>query len=306
MSDINKINEIRVRVNNYKTPNSCKSSWGFSKNKIKGNSALTSLQAVLEKGINTFNRNKTQTKINTQPEDIQEKVNDILKTKTYNSGINYHRFLTFIYIAYAEGACIDNKWLDNALMNSEIRPLEKYKACLIGKYIVDNIISNANANANLKLKKNITTFMVNIKTYLDTIRQQVKNNNKQIEEYQIEQKKANEIFYSQKGINTPDLNSVARIGELEQPKNLRGVRGGKKKTPTKKPVKKSTTKKSPPKKKPTTKPKTVTKKSKTMTDYKKDDLVKIAKRKDVSLIGRDKKTKSKEQLYKSLKYHKCI
>ena len=90
------------------------------------------------------------------------------------------------------------------------------------------------------------------------------------------------------------VTDVARLG------------GGKKKTPTKKPVKKSTTKKSPPKKKPTTKPKTVTKKSKTMTDYKKDDLVKIAKRKDVSLTGRDKKPKSKEQLYKSLKYHKCI
>jgi hypothetical protein len=74
--------------------------------------------------------------------------------------------------------------------------------------------------------------------------------------------------------------------------------GGKKKTPTKKPVKKS-----PPKKNPTTKPKS---KSKTMTDYKKDDLVKIAKRKDVSLTGRDKKPKTKEQLYRSLKYHKCI
>ena len=59
-------------------------------------------------------------------------------------------------------------------------------------------------------------------------------------------------------------------------------------------------KKSPPKKKP------ATKKSKTMSDYKKDDLVKIAKRKGVSLTGRDKKPKSKEQLYRSLKYYKCV
>ena len=114
-----------------------------------------------------------------------------------------------------------------------------------------------------------------------------------------------------KKINTREkYSNKALMGKYElESKNK--IWGGKKivikkKTPTKKPVKKSTTKKSPPKKKPTTKPKTVTKKSKTMSDYKKDDLVKIAKRKDVSLIGRDKKPKSKEQLYRSLKYHKCI
>lgn len=46
--------------------------------------------------------------------------------------------------------------------------------------------------------------------------------------------------------------------------------------------------------------------NKKLSNYKKDELVKIAKKKGVSLTGRDKKPKSKEQLYKSLKYYKVI
>ena len=97
-------------------------------------------------------------------------------------------------------------------------------------------------------------------------------------------------------------------------KKTNAITGGKKttkpKSKTSKPKSKTTkpkSKTSKPKSK-TTKPKakTTKPKAKTMSDYKKEDLVKIAKRKDVCLTGRDKKPKSKEQLYRSLKYHKCI
>ena len=60
---------------------------------------------------------------------------------------------------------------------------------------------------------------------------------------------------------------------------------------------------SKPKPKPKTKsvPKKTIKPKKTMKDYSKEQLVKIAKRHDVSLKNREKKPKTKEQLYNSLK-----
>lgn len=47
-------------------------------------------------------------------------------------------------------------------------------------------------------------------------------------------------------------------------------------------------------------------KSKTISDFKKNDLTIIAKRNNVSLYDRNKKVRSKEQLYRSLKYYKFI
>jgi hypothetical protein len=66
-------------------------------------------------------------------------------------------------------------------------------------------------------------------------------------------------------------------------------------------------KKSGKKTKPKSKPKKDTqKKVKEIDTYKKDKLVKIAKKHDVSLKARDGKVKTKEQLFNSLKRKKII
>jgi hypothetical protein len=66
-------------------------------------------------------------------------------------------------------------------------------------------------------------------------------------------------------------------------------------------------KKSVKKPKPKSKPKKDTqKKVKEIDTYKKDKLVKIAKKHDVSLKARDGKVKTKEQLFNSLKRKKII
>jgi hypothetical protein len=71
--------------------------------------------------------------------------------------------------------------------------------------------------------------------------------------------------------------------------------------------KKKSGKKSKPKSKPKAKPKKDTeKKVKEIDTYKKDKLVKIAKKHDVSLKARDGKVKTKEQLFNSLKRKKII
>jgi hypothetical protein len=71
--------------------------------------------------------------------------------------------------------------------------------------------------------------------------------------------------------------------------------------------KKKSGKKSKPKAKPKAKPKKDTqKKVKEIDTYKKDKLVKIAKKHEVSLKARDGKVKTKEQLFNSLKRKKII
>ena len=96
---------------------------------------------------------------------------------------------------------------------------------------------------------------------------------------------------------------------LQEIMNISDMSGGNKKKVVKKKTmtkKKSTLKpKTTPKKKLTSKPKSVSKKTikpkKTIKDYSKEKLVKIAKKHDVSLKNREKKPKTKEQLYRSLK-----
>jgi hypothetical protein len=71
--------------------------------------------------------------------------------------------------------------------------------------------------------------------------------------------------------------------------------------------KKKSGKKTKPKSKPKAKPKKdAEKKVKEIDTYKKDKLVKIAKKHDVSLKARDGKVKTKEQLFNSLKRKKNI
>jgi hypothetical protein len=71
--------------------------------------------------------------------------------------------------------------------------------------------------------------------------------------------------------------------------------------------KKKSGKKTKPKAKPKSKPKKDTqKKVKEIDTYKKDKLVKIAKKHEVSLKARDGKVKTKEQLFNSLKRKKII
>jgi hypothetical protein len=72
-------------------------------------------------------------------------------------------------------------------------------------------------------------------------------------------------------------------------------------------TKKKSGKKTKPKSKPKAKPKKdAEKKVKEIDTYKKDKLVKIAKKHDVSLKARDGKVKTKEQLFNSLKRKKII
>jgi hypothetical protein len=72
-------------------------------------------------------------------------------------------------------------------------------------------------------------------------------------------------------------------------------------------TKKKSVKKPKPKSKPKAKPKKdAEKKVKEIDTYKKDKLVKIAKKHDVSLKARDGKVKTKEQLFNSLKRKKII
>lgn len=272
---------------------------------------------LFKKNIGHYNENKINTLLSEKNNfhDFQNSLEIDHESKIQNFIINIH---DLVDSDSRPNKCVSQKWFDKTIMLLSIKEIDLSNYCYYGCYISNLKLKSKNKrDANDIEVNNFEMFTTNYKAEAIKRRhnlvkdfqelrknyQKSKNNGSKV---RVNSGKTHLLRENKKKIlGNMALKKIAEnkekavsILEREEYYNNDGDYTSEENTePNNNPY---GGKKSAPKKKP------ATKKSKTMSDYKKDDLVKIAKRKGVSLTGRDKKPKSKEQLYRSLKYYKYI
>lgn len=275
---------------------------------------------LFKKNIGYYNENKINTLLSEKNNfhDFQNPLEIDHESKIQNFIINIH---DLVDSDSQPNKCVSQKWFDKTIILLNIKEIDLSNYCYYGCYISNlKLKSKTKRAANDIEVNNFEMFTTNYKAgAIERRHNLVKEFQELRKNYQKSKNKGNKVKVNngkthllrrenkKKILDNMASNKIAKnkekaanileeenYNEIETNHEINGSNtgsnngnpyGGKKSAPKKKPA---------------------TKKSKTMSDYKKDDLVKIAKRKGVSLTGRDKKPKSKEQLYRSLKYYKCI